>query len=178
MERKVIDIIEDIRTICRMESSQKPWLTKAEFLHVLSLMGLTIPCKGNMKVEAMNLLESHGWEQSTTLLTKKNAEIILGLLQKNMSDNMRIFSEKKPAEEVQEEIPWTQETPFINKETLEQSFPTKPIKDRVKEEKEKTEQLLKTSLVDQYLKSAVRNLDLIEEIHFVRGREITIIAKR
>ena len=66
---------------------------------------------------------------------------------------------------------------LLKKEEFEHRF-HKPIKDRVEEEKEKTEQLLKTSLVDQYLKSAVRNLDLIEEIHFVRGREITIMTKR
>ena len=167
-DRKVIDIIEDIRGLCKMESSKNPWLKKEEILNVLSLMDLTIPCEGNMKTEALDLFKAHGWEVSNTLLTKKNAEILLELLRKHL----------EPTEDKQKGIPWAEETSFMKKEEFEQSFPTKPIKDRVEEDKEKTEQLLKTSLVDQYLKSAVRNLDLIEEIHFVRGREITIITKR
>lgn len=154
----VENIITEIRQLCALPESDKPYMNKYELELVLDLIGMELPGEIGFRKEAWELLKEYGWQLSGTLLTKTNAKILLGLVK----EAVKAITEKK----------------FVEKETIETNFPTTPIQERVEEEKDSMQQLLKEQLMDQYLKSAIRNLDLIEEIHFIKGKEIIIITER
>jgi len=159
MNMTVENIITEIRQLCALPESTKPYMNKYELELVLDLLGLDLPGEVGFRKEAYYLFKEYGWQLSGTLLTKTNAKILLGLVKEAIE---KITEDKK----------------FVEKETIEANFPTTPIQERVEEEKDSVQQLLKEQLMDQYLKSAIRNLDLIEEIHFIKGKEIIIITKR
>ena len=189
MEKKMtqLDTIEKIRSLVKLPSKSDPWLVKDEFMVVIKHLGLNFPSDVSMKNGANKLFAHMGWQQSKSLLTTKNAGILLQLLEnKSKGYTMATAEELEKLNVSINELPVAvdcqsdslqsavqTELPFCEKETIDKNFPLTDKEDKERE----TENKLKLQLMEQYLKSAVRNLDLIEEIHFIKGTLISIRVK-
>ena len=182
---KVIDIIEDIRSLIKLTPQpKKAWLTKEEFKKCLEYLDLSLP-HGNMHIQAYELLKDKGWQMSTTLITMQNAEILKKMIKEKGTERVKkMITPETKVEEKQaplflpEKTMWEKKREaynqqFVDKKTVEESFPQGEVEEQLKADKD----LLRAQILQQYLKSAMRNLDLIEEIHFIKGTLIEIRVK-
>jgi len=186
---KVIEYVEAIRKIVGIESdTKKPWLVKADFVQCLEFIDLSLP-DGNLHLTTYELLKDWGWQLSTTLLTLNNAKILLKKLQEKVEPKLgKVTKESAPtlweamAKQRQQTLQVDLDAEhkdciqlkFMESEEVEKNFPQGEIEQKAEDDKD----ILRQMLLKQYLKSAMRNLDLIEEIHFIGGKEITITTKR
>lgn len=168
-----LETIEKIRSLINLPSKSDPWLVKEEFMAVINYLGLSFPVDVSLKNGAMALFANKGWQQSNSLITIKNAGILLQLIEDKGAKELEKLNVSSPAVDCQGDLQIQTKLPFCEKETIDKNFPLTDKEDKERE----TENKLKLQLMEQYLKSAVRNLDLIEEIHFIKGTLIEIRVK-
>lgn len=220
MAKLIFEKTSQIREILGLEKKEHDYLIKKEIQEVMKFLGIVFPAKGNMRVHALKLFKEHGWEDSSSFLTVKNATILLSLVQQEASRTegiLKSLNQEKgakakttegflpprregqsamkpwPKKEVsakeetvielpllvkQEEKITTITQQFCDKEAIEEHFPTETQEQKEVRKLKEADIKMKTQLLVNYLRTAMHNIEIIEEIHFEAGKSIQIKVKK